>query len=189
VAFFLALETASIRTGHFSYSLASPASVPRSSLHSPRQRTTWWRQWRRSLCIWGTAPASAQYAPTSWSVSSQKTGKWPEKKRRQEARGLRPKTLFSFSSGPYARRAQAVMRRMRPEITDSASAEDTRAGPAAQSRLALECARGKAPAGGRERLEPFAVSTGGWQIPRDKQHCATNVPRVISTAPQNQPQV
>jgi hypothetical protein len=35
VAFFPALETASIRTGHFSYSLASPATVPRSSRHSP----------------------------------------------------------------------------------------------------------------------------------------------------------
>jgi hypothetical protein len=35
VVFFPALDTASIRTGHFSYSLASPATVPRSSLHSP----------------------------------------------------------------------------------------------------------------------------------------------------------
>lgn len=52
------------------------------------------------------------------------------------------------------------MRRIRPEILDSASAEDTRAGPAGQSRRALECAKGKAPARGRERLEPFAVSTG-----------------------------
>jgi hypothetical protein len=35
MVFFPALDTASIRTGHFSYSLASPATVPRSSLHSP----------------------------------------------------------------------------------------------------------------------------------------------------------
>lgn len=47
--------------------------------------------------------------------------------RRQEARGRRLISLFA--SGPYARRTQAVMRRMRPEILDSASAEDTRAGP------------------------------------------------------------
>src|SRR3954452_10091666 len=31
----MTLDTASMRTGHFSYSLASPATVPRSSLHSP----------------------------------------------------------------------------------------------------------------------------------------------------------
>src|SRR4051812_39996480 len=31
----MTVDTASMRTGHFSYSLASPATVPRSSLHSP----------------------------------------------------------------------------------------------------------------------------------------------------------
>src|SRR3954453_4255996 len=31
----MTVDTASMRTGHLSYSLASPATVPRSSLHSP----------------------------------------------------------------------------------------------------------------------------------------------------------
>jgi hypothetical protein len=64
--------------------------------------------------------------------------------------GKRAEDYFLFLLRALREGAQAVMRYIRPEIPDSASAEDTRAGPAAQSRRALECAKGKAPAGGRE---------------------------------------
>jgi hypothetical protein len=62
VAFFPVLDTASIKTGHFSYSWASPAAVPRSALHSPPSKNHLVLATATITLHLGTAPASAQYA-------------------------------------------------------------------------------------------------------------------------------
>src|SRR3954454_12413391 len=97
MAFFPALDTASIRTGHFSYSLAPPASVPQSSLHSPPSKNHLVAPIAtitlhlghgtciRPICTYKLACFQSENGYAGW------------KKRRPEARGLR--LIFSFASG------------------------------------------------------------------------------------------